>query len=272
VTKDCDYPCFPFYVDDFSSDGKVEAMTTEEVGAYMLLLCKAWRERPPGSIPDDDRVLARWARLTPDRWRECRSAVLAAFIAGKDSRWHQKRMRKVYEKMRISAERRSAAGKAGAGRRWSKSGGEREMPIASDCYSNANADAMANDGLSLSSSSSYPLSSSEELILAPDKPAKKKTVEVGDVTLPDGMDTETVKAALADWLAHHRRRRQPYRDPSAVARLFKGHTPQTFVEAVQFSIANNYQGLFSPKGGGGNARPEPGPGQRFTPGSTLGPV
>ena len=66
-----DPPYFPFYPDDFACDGKVEAMTTEEVGAYTLLLCKAWREDPPGSIPDDDRVRARWTRLTPDRWTEC---------------------------------------------------------------------------------------------------------------------------------------------------------------------------------------------------------
>ena len=49
-------------------------MTIEEVGAYALLPCMAWRENPPGSIPDDGRVLARRKRLAPDRWKKFRSA------------------------------------------------------------------------------------------------------------------------------------------------------------------------------------------------------
>jgi uncharacterized protein YdaU (DUF1376 family) len=85
MSRHNDPPYFPFYPDDFACDGKVEAMTTEEIGAYTLLLCKAWCEDPPGSIPDDDRVLARWTRLAPDRWKECRTGVLAAFTLGTDS-------------------------------------------------------------------------------------------------------------------------------------------------------------------------------------------
>ena len=92
-------PAFLFYPDDFSSDGKVEAMTTEEVGAYILLLCKSWREKPPGSLPSDDPTLARWARLPLDRWLVCRPGVLAAYTFGTDSRWHQKRLRHEYDKL-----------------------------------------------------------------------------------------------------------------------------------------------------------------------------
>ena len=99
MPKDNKPPGFLFYVDDFVSDGKVEAMTTEEVGAYILLLCKAWREEPPGSIPDDDRILARWARMDSERWSACRTGVLAAFTLGTDARWHQKRMRKEFQKL-----------------------------------------------------------------------------------------------------------------------------------------------------------------------------
>ena len=85
-------PAFLFYPEDFSSDSKVEAMTTEEVGAYTLLLCKSWRESPPGSIPDDDVVLARWARLASDRWTVCRAAVLAAFSFRSYFKCHPKKL------------------------------------------------------------------------------------------------------------------------------------------------------------------------------------
>jgi uncharacterized protein YdaU (DUF1376 family) len=83
-------PYFSFYPADFAGDGVVEAMTTEQVGAYILLLCKAWAESPPGTIPDDDAVLARWTRLPVKRWRALKAGILAAFVAGDDGRYYQK--------------------------------------------------------------------------------------------------------------------------------------------------------------------------------------
>lgn len=103
-------PYFPFYVNDFAADGKVEAMTTEEVGAYILLLCKAWMEEPPGTIPNDDTVLARWARLTVPRWMRIRKAVLAPFSKGDDGRLWQKRMMAEYGKfLKVSHSRQEVA-------------------------------------------------------------------------------------------------------------------------------------------------------------------
>jgi uncharacterized protein YdaU (DUF1376 family) len=111
-------PAFLFYPDDFSSDGKVEVMTTEEVGAYILLLCKAWREEPVGSLPNDDRALAHWARLSEARWAEVRLRVLSAFLLGKDGRWYQKRMCQEYERLRSSQKKRQKVAKNAAEKRW----------------------------------------------------------------------------------------------------------------------------------------------------------
>lgn len=86
----------------------------------MLLLCKAWREEPPGSIPNDDAVLARWARITPDRWTECRTRVLAPFTLGPDSRWHQKRLRLEYQKFATRRRAASEAGQSAALQKWKK--------------------------------------------------------------------------------------------------------------------------------------------------------
>ena len=110
-------PAFLFYVDDFVSDGAVEAMSTEQVGAYVRLLCKAWRENPVGTIPDDDEVLARWARLSPAAWQKSRGRVLAAFHL-QNERWHQKRMKAEYVKLMAEERKRSAAGRRGATARW----------------------------------------------------------------------------------------------------------------------------------------------------------
>lgn len=114
-------PYFPFFVRDFASDGKVEAMTTEEVGAYILLLCKAWLEEPSGSIPSDDTVLARWARLDAVTWAKCRARVLSPFtLDAVSDRYVQKRMQEEYRKLMGLYHSRSDGGKKGAGKRWKK--------------------------------------------------------------------------------------------------------------------------------------------------------
>lgn len=93
-------------------------MSTEQVGAYILLLCKSWREKPPGSLPSDDSLLAKWARVTSDRWSEIRSGVLAPYTFGTDSRWHQKRQRAEYDKLMSRRRECSRAGKSSANKRF----------------------------------------------------------------------------------------------------------------------------------------------------------
>jgi uncharacterized protein YdaU (DUF1376 family) len=117
------YPYFPLYPADFASDGQVEAMTTEQVGAYWLLLCKAWGEDPVGSVPDDDRVLARWARLSPARWKRNKEAILRPWKLQSDGRWYQKRMRKEYARLAELSQQQSEK----ASKRW-RSGSATAMP------------------------------------------------------------------------------------------------------------------------------------------------
>ena len=145
MPKDDRPPAFLLYVDDFTSDGVVELMTTEEIGAYFLLLCKAWREDPPGSIPANDHVLARWTRLSPNRWAECRTSVLAAFTLGTDDRWHQKRMRREFTKWIESSKKRSRSASAAAKARW------HPPPCGADAGGNANA--LLADAIALNSHS-----------------------------------------------------------------------------------------------------------------------
>lgn len=113
-------PYFPFYVRDFVSDSKVESMSTLAVGSYMLLLCKAWHEDPPGSIPDSDPLLARWARITLDQWLGVKREVLAAFSLGSDLRWHQKRLRHEYDKLTYSKNHKTEVTRKAALSRWMK--------------------------------------------------------------------------------------------------------------------------------------------------------
>ena len=52
-------PAFQFYADDFVAGTSI--LTTEEVGAYILLLCHQWNT---GSIPNDDNLIRRIAKIT----------------------------------------------------------------------------------------------------------------------------------------------------------------------------------------------------------------
>lgn len=110
----------PIYINDFTSDELVEAMTTEEIGAYVLLLFKAWKSNPPATIPDDDETLARYARLSPARWQACKARVLAPWQSTGDGRLVQKRLKHVYADVvdKVTKTRTLASNRARS--RWDK--------------------------------------------------------------------------------------------------------------------------------------------------------
>lgn len=107
------YPYLSIEVDAFTSDELVEAMSTEEVGAYFLLICKAWKSEPPCTIPDDDKTLARWARMSVRRWLACKEKVLAPWKIDAPGRLFQKRLRESFAHVTAQVEKKKAAGAKG---------------------------------------------------------------------------------------------------------------------------------------------------------------
>lgn len=102
----------PFYVGDYlSATGR---LTTEQHGAYLLILLDYWKNGPP---PNDDAVLAALARLSPSAWRKAKPALLGFFDI-RDGMLIQKRVEKERERTSTITEERSKAGKAGAAKRW----------------------------------------------------------------------------------------------------------------------------------------------------------
>lgn len=51
-------PYFPFYVQDFIHSCRRSGMTAEEIGAFVVFLCKQWEEGGP--VPDDLRALTAY--------------------------------------------------------------------------------------------------------------------------------------------------------------------------------------------------------------------
>lgn len=154
------FPYFPFYVGDFLRDPAVEAMDTRAVGAFLLLLLRAWDEKKAGTIPTDDATLRRWSRMDrlkngepiPDeQWSDTRDQVLAAFKLSKDeTRWEQRRMMREHAKIRKSLSGKSKGGKKGAAKRWDTHnkamGNSGYQDQESDSESKSDQDHQADDG------------------------------------------------------------------------------------------------------------------------------
>lgn len=122
-----DFPCLPLWTDAYLAD--TQHLTTEEHGAYLLLLIQAWRSADC-SIPDDDVLLARHAGLSAGKWKSAKPIVMAFWTLEKRrKRWVQKRLKSEREK---AAEKKQKA-RDSAASRWkdSKLGDANAYPFAS---------------------------------------------------------------------------------------------------------------------------------------------
>ena len=62
----------------------------EILGAALLLRCRAWKQRPAGSLPDDDRVNAAFARMPMAKFRRLKGAIMRGFVKCSDGRLYHK--------------------------------------------------------------------------------------------------------------------------------------------------------------------------------------
>jgi len=102
----------PLYVGDYLGD--TQRLTTEQHGAYLLLMLDYWRNGPP---PDDDGVLQQITKLDRAAWRKHRP-ILSGMFQIADGAWNHKRIDREMTDARDNAKRRSEKAKAGAKARW----------------------------------------------------------------------------------------------------------------------------------------------------------
>lgn len=114
----------PIYIGDYLGD--TQRLTTEQHGAYLLLIFDYWRSGPP---PDDDEVLQQITLLDRPRWKKHRP-VIARFFEIENGLWVHKRI----ERERVNAldnqDRRSAKAQAAARARWHTPSNADGMPDA----------------------------------------------------------------------------------------------------------------------------------------------
>lgn len=80
---------FMLNVDRLMASELVALGTPEECWAAMMLWCRAWKQTPPGSLPDDDRVLRAFSGAGP-RWNKVRGMALRGFVKCSDGRLYHR--------------------------------------------------------------------------------------------------------------------------------------------------------------------------------------
>lgn len=98
-------PYFPFYPADYMAD--TLHLTTEQHGAYLLLLMAAWPHG--GRLPNDPKKLARIARVSSRRWHLVAEDVLAFFEVDGDEIVSKRLERERKKADSISAKRSASA-------------------------------------------------------------------------------------------------------------------------------------------------------------------
>lgn len=102
-------PWMPLYIAEYLAD--TGHLSAAEHGAYMLLIMHYWQN---GSLPVDDRKLARICRMTDAEWDDTKP-TLAEFF---DDGWQHGRIEQELDTAQQTIAKRSAAGKAGASARY----------------------------------------------------------------------------------------------------------------------------------------------------------
>lgn len=125
-------PWMPLYIADYLAD--TAHLSAAEHGAYLLLIMHYWQA---GTLPTDDRQLARIARMTPSEWKRSRPTIASFF----DDGWKHGRIEDEISAADEKYQRRANAGRSG-GRR-SAEARAKPQQTEQQCSSNASSNASA---------------------------------------------------------------------------------------------------------------------------------
>lgn len=126
-----------FFPADYLADTR--RLTTEQHGAYLLLLMDSWSS---GALPDDDAVLARVAGLDAESWARTRPAI-AGYFEIADGKWVNARIEQEREHAQAYAQASSGRGKKAAAARWGKKKAEESAEKPANPVDNLQKDAQA---------------------------------------------------------------------------------------------------------------------------------
>ena len=114
-------PYMQLYTSDYLAD--TAHLTTEEHGAYLLLLMNYWQRAKP--LDNSNGRLAHVARLSAERWAAI-EPVLAEFFTIDGDTWTQARIERDLDKIRAKSSKLAANGSIGGSK---KQANAKQMPI-----------------------------------------------------------------------------------------------------------------------------------------------
>ena len=114
-------PYMQLYTSDYLAD--TAHLTTEEHGAYLLLLMNYWQRGKP--LDNTDGRLAHVARLSAERWKAV-EPILAEFFMIDGTTWVQARIERDLDKIRDKSSKLAANGSIGGSKRQANA---KQMPI-----------------------------------------------------------------------------------------------------------------------------------------------
>lgn len=240
----------PLYIGDYLAD--TMHLTTEQHGAYLLLIMAYWKNG--GALSSDDSRLAATCRLSLDAWSMHKHTLASFFDTWSDPNlWILIRAEKEMEKAGNNQEKRTLRAQKAAAARW---GG--------DAPSNAPSNAPSiQQALLNECPSPSPSNKDQKPLKAPPTPKPKKTKPKSDFVLPEWIDRE----AWEGFLAMRKEIKKPITENAkglAVKKLeqfaAQGHNPAAILNQSTF---HSWQGLFEVKNGSGQTN-----GQRSGPAGT----
>ncbi|EEW2050336.1 DUF1376 domain-containing protein [Escherichia coli] len=242
-------PYMQLYIADYLAD--TMHLSAEEHGAYLLLMFNYWQTGKP--IPKNR--LAKIARLTNERWADVEPS-LQDFFCDNGEEWVHLRIEEDLASVREKLTKKSAAGKASVQARRSR----KEADVQTKQERNLTGVQTDVEVVFEHDVNTKATNKDTDKDLKTDPPLNPprgnrgvKKFDPLDITLPNWISVSLWR----EWVEFRQALRKPIRTEQgangAIRELEKfrqqGFSPE---QVIRHSIANEYQGLFAPKG----VRPE----------------
>lgn len=242
-------PYMQLYIADYLAD--TMHLSAEEHGAYLLLMFNYWQTGKP--IPKNR--LAKIARLTNERWADVEPS-LQEFFCDNGEEWVHLRIKEDLASVREKLTKKSAAGKASVQARRSR----KEADVQTKQERNLTGVQTDVEVVFEHDVNTKATNKDTDKDLKTDPPLNPprgnrgvKKFDPLDITLPNWISVSLWR----EWVEFRQALRKPIRTEQgangAIRELEKfrqqGFSPE---QVIRHSIANEYQGLFAPKG----VRPE----------------
>lgn len=242
-------PYMQLYIADYLAD--TMHLSAEEHGAYLLLMFNYWQTGKP--IPKNR--LAKIARLTNERWADVEPS-LQEFFCDNGEEWAHLRIEEDLASVREKLTKKSAAGKASVQARRSR----KEADVQTKQERNLTGVQTDVEVVFEHDVNTKATNKDTDKDLKTDPPLNPprgnrgvKKFDPLDITLPNWISVSLWR----EWVEFRQALRKPIRTEQgangAIRELEKfrqqGFSPE---QVIRHSIANEYQGLFAPKG----VRPE----------------